>query len=255
MIDTHCHIDLYPNPTEVADRANRAKIITILVTNTPTAFEKSYPHIKQFSHIRIALGLHPLLASEHKAERGNFERLVNKTSYIGEVGLDFSPVGIETKNVQIESFKFVFNTINKKPKFITIHSRRAESAVLDLLNEASYPFPVVFHWYSGPLNILDKAIEKGHYFSINPSMIESPNGRKIIARIPLEQILTESDGPFVKIKSRSAEPADVKLVESFIAVERKLPLSSVVNKIKSNFLQTLRPINELLSGTCSIAKK
>ena len=242
MIDTHCHIDLYPNPTEVADRANRAKVITILVTNTPTAFEKSYPHIKPFSHIRIALGLHPLLASEHEAERGNFEKLIDKTSYIGEIGLDFSPAGFQTKNIQIESFKFILNTINRKPKFITIHSRRAEATVLELLEESGYPFPVVFHWYSGPLNVLDKAIEKGHYFSINSSMIESSNGQKIVDRIPPERILTESDGPFIKIKSRLAEPTDVGIIENFLALRRAKSTTSIRNEIKTNFLKIINPI-------------
>lgn len=242
MIDTHCHIDLYPQPTEVADRANRAEVTTILVTNLPSAFEKSYPHIKQFSHIRIALGLHPLLALEHRLEKAKFKDLVDKTSYIGEVGLDFSPAGFQTKDIQIESFKFVFDTIEKKPKFITIHSRRAESTVLEILEETNYPFPVVFHWYSGPLNVLDKAIEKGHYFSINPAMTENPNGRKIIDKIPLGQILTESDGPFIKVRSRSVEPADVRIVETFLASKWSESTMSIRSKIKQNFLKILNPI-------------
>lgn len=242
MIDTHCHIDLYPQPTEVADRANRAKVTTILVTNLPSAFEKSYAHVKQFSSIRIALGLHPLLALEHSAEKAKFEALVDKTSYIGEIGLDFSPAGFQTKNIQIESFKFVFKTIKQTPKFITIHSRRAESAVLELLEETNYPFPVVFHWYSGPLNVLDKVIEKGHYFSINPAMVESPNGQKIIDRIPPNRLLTESDGPFVNIKSRTAEPTDVKIVEMFLASKWTESKMTVGDKIKENFLKILNPI-------------
>jgi len=242
MIDTHCHIDLYPRPTEVANRANQAKILTVLVTNTPSAFEKSYPHVKQFNHIRIALGLHPLVALEHNSERAKFERLIDKTSYIGEVGLDFSPAGFETKNIQIESFRFVLNVIKNKPKFVTIHSRRAESAVLELLDEVGYPFPVVFHWYSGSLNVLDKAIEKGHYFSVNPAMLESANGQKIIGRIPPSRILTESDGPFVNIGTRTSEPFDVRIVEEFLASKWAQPAQQVRNKVRENFLKVLNPI-------------
>ncbi len=243
MIDTHCHIDLYPRPTDVADRANCAKVTTILVTNLPSAFERSYPHIRQFNHIRIALGLHPLLALNHRSEKAKFKDLVDKTSYIGEVGLDFSSAGFQTKNIQIESLKFVFDSIKKKPKFVTIHSRRAESAVIDLLEETEYPFPVVFHWYSGPLNVLDRAIEKGHYFSVNPAMIESPNGQKIIDRIPPKQILTESDGPFIKVKSRSIEPMDVRIVELFLADKWAEPAALVRSTIRENFLKVLKPIS------------
>lgn len=242
MIDTHCHIDLYPKPTEIADRANRANVITVLVTNTPSAFEKSYPHVKQFTNIRIALGLHPLLANEHEVEKPKFVKLIDQTSYIGEIGLDFSPAGYQTKSIQIESFKFIFNSLKKKPKFITIHSRRAESAVLELIDEVQYPFPVVFHWYSGPLNVLDKIISKGHYFSINPAMLESPNGNKIIERIPLRRILTESDGPFVKIKSRTVEPTDVSLVEKFLAASSSESVLQIRSKLRENFLKVLNPV-------------
>ena len=243
MIDAHCHIDLYPKPTEVADRANRANVLTVLVTNLPSAFEKSYPHIKQFPNIRLALGLHPLLALQHQAERKKFQSLINKTSYIGEIGLDFSPVGFQTKDIQIDSFRFIFNTISKKPKFITLHSRRAESAVLDLLEEADYPFPAVFHWYSGSLSVLEKAVEKGHYFSINTAMIESPNGQKIIGRIPPERVLTESDGPFVKYKSRVIEPADVSIVETFLAEAWSVSAPQVRIKIRENFMKIISPIS------------
>ena len=86
MIDAHCHIDLYPKPTEVAEKANRLNVLTILVTNLPSAFEKSYSHVKQFPNIRLALGLHPLLAVQHNEEKKKFQSLVHKTSYIGEIG-------------------------------------------------------------------------------------------------------------------------------------------------------------------------
>ena len=247
MIDTHCHLDLYDRPTEVADRATRAKVLTITVTNLPSAFEKAYPHIKQFNQIRIALGLHPLLAKQHLSERFRFKQLVDKTSYIGEIGLDFSKAGFETKDLQVDSFKFVFKSLENKRKFISIHSRQAESAVLDILDEVNYPFPVVFHWYSGNLNNLERALQKGHYFSINPTMIETANGKKIISRIPSNRVLTETDGPFVQIGGRAAEPTDVIRVERFLASEWKISNIDAKNIVKENFLRIIRPIQTILN--------
>lgn len=242
MIDAHCHIDLYPKPTEVAEKANRLNVLTVLVTNLPSAFEKSYSHVKQFPNIRLALGLHPLLAVQHNEEKKKFQSLVHKTSYIGEIGLDFSSAAYQTRDIQIESFKFVFNSIEKQPKFITIHSRRAESAVLDLLDETEYPFPVVFHWFSGSINILDKAINKGHYFSVNPAMTESSNGQKIINRIPPKQVLTESDGPFVKYKFRVIEPVDVIIVEKYLSTVWSIHPSDTRSNIRENFMKIINPI-------------
>lgn len=241
MIDTHCHLDLFPRPTEVADRANRAGVLTVIVTNLPSAFERAYPHIRQFKNMRLALGLHPLVAADHAAEMQRFQILVDLTSYIGEVGLDFSRAGYATKELQIESFKFVLQTLQGKQKFITLHSRRAESAVLDLLEEAQRT-PVVFHWYSGPLQTLDRALAEGHYFSINPSMTVSPNGQKVIARLPPDRVLTETDAPFVKIGTRVAEPRDVSLVEDYLVSQWRMKKEEVRIKIKENFLAIVRPI-------------
>lgn len=241
MIDTHCHLDLFPHPTEAANRANRAGVLTVIVTNLPSAFERAYPHIRQFKNMRLALGMHPLVAANHATEKRRFQALVDLTSYIGEVGLDFSRAGYATKELQIESFKFVLQALQGKQKFITLHSRRAESAVLDLLEEAQRT-PVVFHWYSGSLQTLDRALAKGHYFSINPSMTTSPNGQKVIARLPPDRVLTETDAPFVKIGTRVAEPRDVSLVEDYLASQWKMKEEEVRVRIKENFLAIVRPI-------------
>lgn len=249
MIDAHCHIDLYSDPTQVANRANHARVLTVMVTNLPSAFDKAFPHVAAFDHIRPALGLHPLLAEEHLPERERFLALVDKTSYIGEVGLDFSDAGNRTRDLQTESFRFVLNAIGSKPKFVTVHSRRAESAILEILEETEYRFPIVFHWYSGPLNVLETAIQKGHFFSVNPTMTLSPNGQKIIGRIPPERLLTETDGPFVKIQGRIAEPRDISIVEKYLSSVWSTSEFDVRATIRENFMRIVRPVKVLKSGT------
>lgn len=237
MIDTHCHIDLYQNPTGVAKATEKAGVSAIVVTNLPSAYERAHPHVRQFKHLRLALGLHPLLAVQHPAERNIFTQLADNTFYIGEVGLDFSREGYATKELQIESFQFVLETLRSKPKFLTLHSRRAESQVLELLAIAGRT-PVVFHWYSGNLTTLAKAISDGHYFSINPAMTQSPNGQKIISAIPMDRILTETDGPFVKIGNRIALPSDVAIVEEYLAMVWNVERSEAREYVKRNFFSS-----------------
>lgn len=241
IIDTHCHIDLYPNPSQIALAAERAKILTVLVTNLPSAFDRAYPHVQEYKHVRLALGLHPLVAEQHLAEHRRFQELIDKTSYIGEIGLDFSPEANSTKKLQIDSFRFVLESLGDKPKFITLHSRQAESTVLDILEEYKR-VPVVFHWYTGSLESLDRAIAQGHYFSINLAMVKSEKGKKIIARIPPERLLTESDGPFIKIGTRSAVPFDVPIIIDYLSFSMKTTNKTIEEKIKKNFLELLKPI-------------
>lgn len=244
MIDTHCHVDLYSHPTEVASRANREGVLTVIVTNLPSAFEKAYPHIQNFRNIRLALGLHPLTARDHASERELFAALVDRTSFIGEIGLDFSRDGYSTRDEQVSSFEFVLRAIQEKPKFITIHSRRAESTVIELLKAATCS-PVVFHWYTGPLGTLHSALNDGHYLSINPAMIQSPHGQKVIAQLPRDRVLTETDGPFVQVRGRPAEPKDVLLVEKYLAKHWGQDEATVRQQIRDNFMRIVAPIKSV----------
>lgn len=54
----------------------------------------------------------------------------------------------------------------------------------------------IMHWYSGSISVMDEALSRGYYFSINHQMLNSANGRKIIGHIPLDRVLFESDAPF-----------------------------------------------------------
>jgi len=112
---------------------------------------------------------------------------------------------------EIDTLRKILHIIKDRPRFISLHSRRAESDLLDLLHDYKIK-NAIFHWYSGPLTLIDKVIRAGHYFSINPAMIKSKNGKKIVERITADRILTESDGPYVKINSVPAQPKDTRLV-------------------------------------------
>lgn len=241
MIDTHCHADLYPNPSEVVLKAERAGVTTIVVTNLPSAFSKAYPHLRQMQWTRLALGMHPLLAKEHAGERKLFRELVDRTSYIGEIGLDFSRAGQSTKEIQIESLRVILEALTGKPKFITLHSRQAESTALDVLEEFGRS-PVVFHWYSGSLTSLERALRNGHYFSVNMAMLNSQKGQRIIAKLPPERVLTETDGPFIKAGNRPLYPQDVATVEEGLAALWQIKIDEASAIIKKNFLQLVHPL-------------
>lgn len=195
IIDTHCHFDMMPNPEGYISAKEKAGDIVIGMTNLPSHFKIGQSHLIGYKHIRLALGLHPLLAAENRKELTLFKRLVDQTSYIGEIGLDFSREGIVTKNEQISVLREVLATIKGKKKIVSVHSRNAEKELLDMLCEFEIK-NVIFHWYSGPVDLIPSIIERGFYFSINESMCRSKNGQSIIGKIPREKILTETDAPY-----------------------------------------------------------
>lgn len=239
IIDTHCHFDLYPNPKETVSESEKLGIITIGMTNLPSHFKMGYPHIKNLKKTRLALGLHPLMASNHTKELPDFIKYLDFTSYIGEIGLDFSKDGIATKQIQIDSFEKVLQAVSNKQKILSIHSRGAEKEVLQMLHEYKIE-NAIFHWYTGGLKLIDEIVNSGYSFSVNTAMIKSGNGQKIISRIPKEFILTESDGPFIKHNDRVVESSDIAIVIDYL--NEAFKTKKMDKQIVENFMKLVQKI-------------
>lgn len=226
IIDTHCHFDMMPHPEAYISAKEKAGDIVIGMTNLPSHFRMGQPHLRLFKHVRLALGVHPLLASENKNELPLFNSLLDLTSYIGEIGLDFSKEGLSTKGDQVFVLRKLLEKLEGKKKIISVHSRKAEKELFDLLCEYNIN-NVIFHWYSGPIDLIPSIISKGYYFSINEAMSISKNGRAIIKEIPRNRILTESDAPF-------NNKADIK--------EALINMHITENEVKKNFMELLSKI-------------
>lgn len=234
MIDTHCHIDLYNEPEKILLDCEKADMTVLAMTNLPSHFQMGHAHVLPFKKIRLALGMHPLYVHEHIKEFALFVKNLPKTSYVGEVGLDFSREGYATKEMQVTSFKRILGLLNGQRKVLSLHSRRAEKEVLSLLIENNIK-SAIFHWYSGPLTLIDGIVQHGYYFSINPEMLTSENGKKIIGRIPAEKILTETDGPFTQVNGRDVRPTDVDLVYRYLAEIWGETRNEVEDTVAKNF--------------------
>lgn len=241
IIDTHCHIDLYENPLQVANECETEGIVAIGMTNLPSHFEMGYQHLLSFRKVRLALGMHPLYAESHKKELNTFVKNLPKTSYIGEIGLDFSREGFKTKDIQLETFKFILSYLQQEKKILSIHSRQAEKEVLKHLLDNNIK-NAIFHWYSGSTSLIKEIVEAGYYFSVNPAMIKSKSGKEIIKKIPLEYLLTESDGPFITIENRQIKPSDIHSVIDYLSILHNLDKNQMEQKITSNFKTILNGI-------------
>lgn len=234
MIDVHCHFDMAQNPEKYISDNEKKQIISIGMTNLPSHFQMGVNHVRRYRYIRLALGLHPLRAKEHTKEYSKFRQYVNETSYIGEVGLDFSREGFSTKEIQIKSFEFVLDCVRTKNKILSLHSRRAEKETLEMLTEKGIE-NAIFHWYSGSLKVLRNIVNSGFFFSINSAMIQSDNGKKIIAEIPKELILTETDFPYID----NSNIADIHI---YLSDLWNIPIENVEQTIDSNLKRIIQRI-------------
>lgn len=209
LVDTHCHVDLYPDPTVLVREIERQRVYTIAVTNTPSVFPRLCEIVGGARYVRPALGLHPELAVERHRELPQFSTFLPRTRYVGEVGLDY----VTTVEAERATQRRVLATIIEQcdtagGKVVTVHSRRAADDVVDAFG-GRFRGTYILHWYSGAARALRRAVGHGAFISVNPAMARSKRGRALIAEVPRERVLTETDGPFVTIGSASAATAAV----------------------------------------------
>jgi TatD DNase family protein len=184
--------------------------------------------------VRPALGFHPLAVAGNEGELPLFLTLLRDVQFVGEIGLDSSREGASTYTEQLRVFRAIAAQLVGKRRFVTLHSRGAEEDVADILHESGVT-ECVFHWFSGGPKALRTVIERGHYFSINPAMVATQKGRSLITLVPRDRILTETDGPYVKVAGRLANPCDVRGVLSGIADIWGTAVEDVEAQVAENF--------------------
>ena len=215
-VDSHCHIDRYPRPTEVLDAAELARVVTVAVTETPSAFQALTVKAGRRPMLRVAVGLHPMRAARiSRHELMLFTRMLQRTDYVGEVGLDFSPQGRPTRARQVEIFEHILAEPDIHAKILTVHSRGAKGDTIRLLIDAHAH--AILHWYSGALKHLDAALGAGMWFSVNTSMLSSRNGQRILAALPPERVVTETDGSYTRQLGRPNDPSTVPALVAALA--------------------------------------
>jgi TatD DNase family protein len=210
LLDTHCHLDLYPDVPGVIRRVRESGAYVIAVTNTPSVFRPLVALTTDAPRVRVALGLHPELAVQRQAEMPLFESLLPETRYIGEVGLDYVTTDRDARATQRRVFERILRACAAAgDKVLTVHSRRAADDVVDCFG-AAYPGRWILHWYSGSPRTLKRALGAGAWISVNSAMLRSERGRALVAGVPPDRVLTETDGPFIDSeRGTHAEPVDL----------------------------------------------
>lgn len=243
LVDFHCHLDLYPDHETAVQEAEDAGVFTLAVTTTPRAWTRNHELAQRTRHVRAALGLHPQLVAERSGELDLWDKHLSETRYVGEVGLDAGPRFYKSFDLQKRVFQHVLQRCAETgDKVISVHSIRAAKTVLDYIDAYLPPArgKVVLHWFTGSKSEAKRALEMGCYFSINAAMLEKERHASLIAIIPPDRLLTETDGPFTKIGERPSKPADVALVAQALGLLYGMSASDLVTTVRENLRSLLR---------------
>jgi TatD DNase family protein len=235
MIDFHAHLDLYPDPHEVARECSVKGIYVLSVTTTPSAWEGTSALAVPGSRINTALGLHPQIVHHRRHELDLFDRYLPDTRFVGEIGLDGAPEFKRYWDDQLTVFDHILRACTGAGgRTMSIHSRRAASAVLDRLEAFPDAGVPILHWFSGTKRDLDRAIYMNCWFSVGPAMLLTAKARDLISYMPRERILTETDGPFARVNGQSAMPQDVQIAVIQLAAMWKMSVENVEEILHRN---------------------
>jgi TatD DNase family protein len=202
-LDLHAHVDLAISPTAMRELGAVVFAATRSLSEAQTALERS-------DALTVwGVGCHPGLVKAHREfDASRFAELLQATAFVSEIGLDRSsrvPMG-----VQQATLSAILAELQRTPRIASIHSYDATDLVLAALK--SQPIRgCVLHWWLGDMQQTREAVDLGCFFSVNASSVRRED---VLAEIPFERLLTETDHPFGDRWNKSfARPGFVGPVE------------------------------------------
>ncbi|MEM2104178.1 MAG: TatD family hydrolase [Candidatus Bathyarchaeia archaeon] len=247
-VDTHIHLsdeEYRGKIEEVVSEARRYNVAG-LVSNSmdfKTSVESLELAERYSGMVYAALGIHPWnVNTSSKDELSRVSELIMKQQHnsffvaIGEVGLDYKYEKVWREQLMV--FDEMLRLGEKLNLPVIIHSRGTTAQIVDML--PSYNLKrVLLHWFSHPVSVLAKAVERGYYVSEGPPTVYSNGIREVVKRVPLTNLLTETDGPvryFRKpFEGKMTTPAFIPLVVAAIAEIKRMDVLEVAQQILRNF--------------------
>jgi len=146
---------------------------------------------------------------------------------IGETGLDYKWGETEKQKESMEKlFIEQIRIARKFSKPLIIHSRRAESRVLDILEEHECR-EVLLHSFSGNAKEIMRACALDFHFTISPKA-----GEDTLKKIPIERAMLESDCPFI-----GKTPEDIRISAQRYAKYQGMDFEKVLRKTCENGME------------------
>ena len=248
LIDSHAHID-FPQFAEDRDamlgRARAAGVSTLLAIGSgPEKLACAIPFAEQHDWIFATVGVHPHeakeLTSQHLEELSRLAKHPRAIAY-GEIGLDYfydhSP-----RDVQQRVFQDQMELAHQARLPIIIHCRDAWTDCLNMLAEHWRPTALggILHCFTSTLEDARRGIDMGFLISFagNSTYPKAQNIRDVAKELPLENILIETDSPYLApqpYRGKRNEPAYVAEVARILATVRNCSPEEIAAATTGNF--------------------
>ncbi|MFA5099094.1 MAG: TatD family hydrolase [Candidatus Paceibacterota bacterium] len=248
FIDTHAHLNLKDYKDDADGVIKRALENDVWMINAGVDFETSKKAIEiaeKFPGVYAAVGFHPNNSKEEFNYLTIKELALNpKVVAIGETGLDYYRIKgdeVENKNKQKEIFKKQIELAFELKKPLIIHCRDAHDDLSKILK--SYFLNLkpglsgVLHSFSGNIEQAGKYRKMGFKIAFNGIITFSRDYDEVILKTPIEDILIETDCPFltpVPHRGKRNEPLYVIEVAKKLAEIKTMSLEKIGEQTTKN---------------------
>jgi TatD DNase family protein len=234
MIDGHAHLNEIEDVDVALARARKAGVTAIVAVGMDVASNRATLELhRRFLHLVYpALGYHPWsITAEGIEENLAFirEHLAGCVA-LGEVGLDYQAK--VKKKLQQEVLAALLELAARENKPVILHTRFSQQRAHRMVKAAGIA-RAVFHWYSGPLDVLQEILADGYFISATPALAYSPPHQAAIQAAPLDRILIETDAPVV-YQEKQSEPAHLVVTAQELSRVKGIELSEVIETTTAN---------------------
>jgi TatD DNase family protein len=252
FVDAHIHLadsKYAQNVGEIVEDAKRLGVFALVANSMDLESSRQSLRLaeKYPDHVYAALGIHPWNTKQLQSNEVQntvdliFENGENRQRVVavGEIGLDSSYSGSgEPTEAQMQVFHKMLSAAEKISLPVIIHSRGTTSQIVSLL--PSYKIrKVLLHWFSQPHSLIPTIVDRDYYITEGPPSVFSNGIREVIRRIPLTNLMTETDGPVQfrgPFKGKLTTPSFIPTVVDAIAQLKGKEKIEVADQIFQNFV-------------------
>jgi len=222
FVDTHCHLEqeeFDDDRVAVIEKASQLGIHAICSAITEDTWQKCLAISRSYETVYASIGLDPVLTNFATAGKEFILSNASDLVSIGEVGLDhYRERNHAQRDLQESVFKGFISIANELKIPIQVHSRSAGKSAIRVLEENDAA-AVHLHAFDGKSSYTRTASnDLGYYFSIPPSVVRSPQKKKLVKAIAIEKLLLETDSPVLgPEKGERNEPTNIGIALTEVA--------------------------------------
>lgn len=250
LVDSHCHLNfpqLQGRLDEVITAAHDAGVgLMQTICTKMSEFEEIATIARKYDNIYCSVGIHPHEVQNEQVTADELEDIARSNPDvigIGETGLDFyyehSP-----RELQEEQFRIHIEASRRTGLPLIIHSRDADEEMIRVLEGemARGVFPALLHCFSSGRKLAMKALDMGVYISCSGIITfnKAAELREIIADVPLDRLLVETDAPFlapVPHRGKDNEPAYTRHTAMKLADIKGATYEEIADVTTRNFIR------------------